>query len=95
MREEGTGQRACKKLMASKLSKATLAKEGKSVPEMICALVCQVGRQRHAEKRWAGGADVLSDGAPEDTDVCSGLQSLLRIDSTPATFCIFSLSFFS
>lgn len=50
MRWEGTGQRACKKLMASELSKSVLGKKGKSIIEMNCALVRQVdGQRQHGE----------------------------------------------
>lgn len=94
MKREGIGQRVCKKLMASKFFKAILDKKGKNIIEMNCALLCQVDGKRHTEKRWAWGANILSDSALEDTYICSGLQSLLRIGCTPATFCIFP-TFFS
>lgn len=58
MRSEGTGQRACKKLMTSKLSKAILGKKGKGVIKMNSALVCQVDGQKHTEKHWGQGANI-------------------------------------
>lgn len=91
--QETGGNRACKQLMASKLSKAILEKKGKNIIEMSCALVYQVDGPRHTDKHWARRAHVLSDSALEDTYICSELDSaqnwLLMQHSA------FSLLFFS